>query len=174
MSVGNVETAIRKVIELVREWDAAGETDWREDHTRYAVIDPIIRALGWDTGDPKVCHPEFPRPFPRRVDYALFAAAEVDAIVNGVVVPDVIIESKALKAELDGGVSQLRSYASASPRMDEGFAVLTNGDEWRIYNLSHRGSFGGKLVVEPVNILTAAPGDSAGVLHHWLGRSEFG
>ena len=146
MSDSSVENTIRKVREVVDQWRAAGEADWREDHTRYAVIDPIIRALGWYTADPMVCHPEFPRPFPRRVDYALFAAADIDAIVNALVVPDVIIESKALRVELDGGVSQLRSYTSTSPRMLEGFAVLSNGNEWRIYDVSRRGRFVGKEV----------------------------
>ena len=31
---------------------------WREDHTRYGVIDPIIQALGWNTADRKECHPD--------------------------------------------------------------------------------------------------------------------
>lgn len=52
-------------------------------------LDLIIRSLRWDNADPKVCHPEFPRPFPRRVYYALLAAADVDSMVNGLVVPDV-------------------------------------------------------------------------------------
>ena len=173
MSVSAVDSAIRKIREVVGVWAAAGETDWREDHTRYAVIDPIILALGWDTADPKVCHPEFPRPFPKRVDYALFAGADVDAIVNGLVVPDVIIESKALRAELDGGVSQLRSYASASPRMYEGFAVLTNGNEWRIYDVSRSGRFA-KKEVERVDILTDDVRGSARVLNRLLGRGGFG
>lgn len=173
MSVSAADTAIRKVREVVDEWYAVGETEWREDHTRYAVIDPILWALGWDTADPKVCHPEFPRPFPRRVDYALFAAADVDSIANGLVVPSVIIESKALRTDLDGGVSQLRSYASTSPRMQEGVAVLTNGNEWRIYDVSRRGRFAGKEV-ERVDILTGSRRASAQMLNQWLGRSGFG
>ena len=168
-----MDSAIRKIRKVIKEWNAAGEADWREDHTRYAVIDPIILALGWDTADPKVCHPEFPRPFPRRVDYALFAGADVDAIVKGLVVPDVIIESKTLRTDLDDGVSQLRSYASTSPRMQEGFAVLTNGDEWRIYDVSRSGRFPSKEV-ERVNILTGDVRSSAEVLDQRLGRSGFG
>ena len=73
MSVSAVDTAIRKIREVVREWDEVELRYWREDHTRYGVIDPIIRALGRDTGDPKECHPEYPRPYLEgRVDYALF------------------------------------------------------------------------------------------------------
>jgi predicted type IV restriction endonuclease len=29
--------------------------------TRYALVDPILRALGWDTEDPEQVVPEFPR-----------------------------------------------------------------------------------------------------------------
>lgn len=173
MGIRKVDAAIRKIRDVVKEWASAGETDWREDHTRYAVIDPIILALGWDTADPKVCHPEFPRPFPKRVDYALFSGADVDAIVSGLVVPDVIIESKALRTELDDGVSQLRSYASTSPRMQEGFAVLTNGNEWRIYDVSRSGRFA-KKEVGRVHILTGDVRVSARVLDQRLGRSGFG
>ena len=38
-----------------------GLPGWREDLTRYGIIDPTIRALGWDTADPKECHPECKR-----------------------------------------------------------------------------------------------------------------
>ena len=77
MSVSAVEAAIRKIQDIVKEWDDVELDYWREDHTRYGVIDPIIRALGWDTSDPKECHPEYPRSYEsgRRVDYALFGTA---------------------------------------------------------------------------------------------------
>ena len=76
MSVSAVDTAIRKIREVVKEWDAVGLNYWREDHTRYGVIDPIIRELGWDTSDPKECHPEYPRSYQngRRADYAMFGS----------------------------------------------------------------------------------------------------
>ena len=58
MSVSTVAGAIRHARKVVKEWDQAGFTYWREEHTRYAVIDPVITALGWDTSDPRECHPE--------------------------------------------------------------------------------------------------------------------
>ena len=60
MTVRKVKDAISHVRSVVKEWQEIGAT-WEEEHTRYALIDPIIRALDWDTGDPKQCHPEFPR-----------------------------------------------------------------------------------------------------------------
>ena len=53
MSVATVEEAIREINRRISEWKEVGFPDWREDQTRYGIIDPIIRALGWDTADPK-------------------------------------------------------------------------------------------------------------------------
>ena len=175
MSVSAVDTAIQKIREVVKEWDAVGLNYWREDHTRYGVIDPIIRELGWDTSDPKECHPEYPHSYQngRRADYAMFGIPDVQAIGNNAVPPDIIIESKPLWAELDGAVPQLRRYAQASPRIQSGVAVLTNGNQWWIYDLSLRGSFTSKRVVQ-VDIITDDPQAAAQILHQWLGRSKFG
>ena len=145
-----------------------------EEHTKYAVVDPIIRALGWDTVDPKVCHPEYPRPFPTgRVDYALFAASDVTDIVNDGVLTDAIIESKYLGALLEESVSRLQRYAEAESPMESGVAVLTDGGKWWIYDLSLPGSFTSKLV-ERVDILTGSRRASAQALNQWLSRSGFG
>ena len=45
MTIIAVETAIQKIREMVKEWDDVELNYWREDQTRYALIDPIIRAL---------------------------------------------------------------------------------------------------------------------------------
>ena len=165
----------RKFVRWSRNGDAVDLNYWREDHTRYGVIDPIIRELGWDTSDPKECHPEYPRSYQngRRADYAMFGTTDVQAIGNNAVPPDIVIESKPLRAELDGAVPQLRRYAQASPRMQSGVAVLTNGNQWWIYDLSLRGSFTSKRV-EQVDIITDDPQAAAQILHQWLGRSKFG
>ena len=46
MSIKSVEEAIRHSRVVVDEWKEAGFTEGREEHTRYAIIDPVIRALG--------------------------------------------------------------------------------------------------------------------------------
>ena len=46
MSINAVEAAIWKIRDVVREWDDVKLNYWREDHTRYGVIDPIIRGVG--------------------------------------------------------------------------------------------------------------------------------
>lgn len=54
----SIEDVIQSIRTVVAERDAIGMDRWREGHTRYGVIDPIIRALGWNTADPKECHPD--------------------------------------------------------------------------------------------------------------------
>ena len=57
MTVNTVTTAIRHAHQVIGEWEEAGRyldgVQWREDHTRYALIDPILRALGWKTYEPR-------------------------------------------------------------------------------------------------------------------------
>lgn len=174
MSVSAVDATIRSIREVVKEWDDADLPAWLEFHTRYGVIDPIIRALGWDTADPKECHPEYPRPYQEgRVDYALFGTPDVESIGNNSIPPDVVIESKALREPLDDDAPQLRRYVEAEPRMRTGVAVLTNGNEWWVYDLTKRGSFERKLV-ERVNILAGNRRSHAGFLNQWLDRGGFG
>ena len=71
--------------------------------------------------------------------------------------PAVIVECKAFSNELVGNDwEQLNRYACASPRMNDGVAVLSNGGEWRLY--VPRGS--GDLPREPactVGILSGGP-----------------
>ena len=141
MTIIAVETAIQKIREMVKEWDDVELNHWREDQTRYALIDPIIRALDWDTSDPKECHPEYPRLYPEgRSDYCLFGTPDVDAIGNNSVPPDVIIESKAFRTPLDEVVAQLQSYVEDEPVMRNGVGVITDGGDWWIYDVSKRGS----------------------------------
>lgn len=164
----SIEDTIQNIREVVAEWDAAGMDSWLENHTRYGVIDPIIRALGWNIADPKECHPEYPRPFPSGlVDYAFFHGLSADDIGSGQTPPVMIIESKALREDLADHVEQLKNYVAASPVMRDGVAVLTNGNEWWIYDLEQSGSFDAKLVCS-IDIISGKPRESARLLHRWL------
>jgi hypothetical protein len=179
MSISTVEAAIRHARTMITEWEEEGFGfgDWLEVHTRYAVIDPVITALGWDTSDPKECHPEYPRygdgETRARVDYALFGEPNLVAIGNYEVAPDVIIEAKSVGVELEEHVEQLEGYAEAAHRMRNGVAVLTNGREWWLYDLDRRGSFHGKRLA-PINALEDNLRESARTLNAWLDRRRFG
>jgi hypothetical protein len=170
MTVRELEKAIGKVQTVVQEWDDLGAT-WREDHTRYAIIDPIIRALGWNTADPKECHPEFPRgrTSTQRVDYALFAQATAQEIYEGYLLPDIIIEAKSLREDLEEAVAQLRQYVRSAPQIKEGYGVLTNGCCWWIYDLSKAGRFTDTRF-EVIDILHGQVDDTAKRLDEHLGR----
>ena len=85
MHVTTIQEAIEGVIATIEEWGGVERLEWREDQTRYAIIDPILRALGWDTADRKVCYPEWQsKGSKRRVDYALFPSSTTyDSLTRG-------------------------------------------------------------------------------------------
>ena len=181
MSIRSVESTIRHVRAVVKEWDEAGfgYDNWREEHTRYAIIDPLVSALGWNTADPKECHPEYWRFGDKsasgragRVDYALFHTGDLEAIGNGSVPPNIIIEAKALNVGLDAHVDQLREYVEAEPYMTKGVAVLTNGQEWWLYDVSRRDSFPRKRA-DTVNVMEDSLRETARSLNECLDRRRF-
>ena len=178
MSIKSVVEAIQHSRGVEGEWREAGLKEWREEHTRYAIIDPVIRALGWNICDPKECHPEYWRfgdgEAAERVDYALFSKPCLIAIGNGEVSPDIIIEAKRLYLGLEEHVEQLQRYALAEPPMTgRGLAVLTNGGVWWLYDLSNAGGFPSESV-ERVDILNGNQLMAAQTLNKWLDRKQFG
>ena len=168
MSVRAVEGVILDIRDTVEEWNRAELGRWREVDTRLFFVDPVIRALGWNTADPKECRPEYFRGG-GAVDYALFAVPDLEGIGQFAVTPELIIECKPLGTTLDLHVPQLRGYVTAAPRMWEGVAVLTDGWEWWIYDVSLEGRFASKRV-EQVDILSGSRRASARLLNEWLGK----
>ena len=173
MTISSVEAAIRQARAVISEWEEAGfgMDSWGEEQTRYAVIDPIISALGWKTCDPRECLPEYWRvrddEASGRVDYALFSKQSLADIGNGLVAPDIIIVSKSLNVELDDThLRQLPEYREAEPRMRTGFAVLTHGREWWIFENSRRS-------LHRAYILVGDPKVEARILSRYLARGKF-
>ncbi|MBT9394566.1 hypothetical protein KLP40_15450 [Hymenobacter sp. NST-14] len=101
-----------------------------EAATRAALIDPVLRALGWDTANVQVVEPEKTLGGDLRVDYLLRDAAGQ---------PRLVIEAKCLDASLDkhGYVSKILGYAL-------GFKVqtvfITDGLHWHCYSNLHQGN----------------------------------
>ena len=173
MHILAIRDAIKAVISTIEEWDGVGG-QWREDQTRYAIIDPILRALGWDTADPKVCHPEWQAKDSKgRVDYALFPRSTTYDFAHREAIPAVIIECKSFRAELwEDPSHQLQAYVDAEPRMTEGMAVLTNGDKWLFYMLGD----GHRLYdIEPyaVDLTHYAPDFIAKKFNELMGRQNW-
>ena len=96
-----------------------------ELRTRYALIDPLLQELGWDTSDPAEVIVE-ESSGNGRADYLLFA--------NGN--PIMVVEAKRLGLGVADGRQQAMNYAMDPSRSARYFAV-TDGSEWEIYDL-HR------------------------------------
>jgi predicted type IV restriction endonuclease len=90
-----------------------------EAAVREGIVVPILRALGWDTFDPRQVHPERPNAVGPS-DYAL---------LNRAGRPVVLIEVKAVGRSLDGD-RQLFGYCF---EVGVPIAVLTDGRGWSFY-----------------------------------------
>ncbi len=93
--------------------------------TRYALIDPLLRELGWNISDPTMVIPEY-RSGTGKPDYALFADGRLRLVV----------EAKKLWAPLGNSVlSQVTAY---SQRSGSTYFAATNGAHWKVYRTSSR------------------------------------
>lgn len=92
--------------------------------TRYALIDPLLRELGWDTEDPDMVMPEFSVDIygggRARPDYALIHAGK----------QMIVVEAKKLGGNFQEGVSQ---GVTASVNAGIRYFVATDGNRWEIY-----------------------------------------
>src|SRR5215211_4263424 len=95
-----------------------------EQNTKAALIDPLLAALGWDVEDIDEVSREYRRkPQDNPVDYALFMLRS----------PRLFVEAKGLEKDLSDRkwISQVLGYATV---VGVEWCVLTNGDEYRLYN----------------------------------------
>lgn len=90
--------------------------------TRYALIDPLLRELGWDTANPDLVTPEY-TVSGKRADYALLESGNVV----------VFLEAKRLEENLSNHRSQVVAYAS---ELGIRYPALTNGNDWEVYDNS--------------------------------------
>ena len=92
-----------------------------ETLTRYALIDPLLRALDWQLDDPSIVVPEEKINNKLTADYSFG-----DKIM--------ILEAKSLSTILENYVEKLKLYMSNSNHMSV-YGVLTNGSQWKTYHL---------------------------------------
>jgi len=95
-----------------------------EQDTKAILIEPVLAALGWELGDLDDVRREYRRKAQDNpVDYALLVFGR----------PLLFIEAKALGAALSHRrcASQVLAYASI---VGVGWCLLTDGDEYRLYN----------------------------------------
>ena len=115
----------------------------RETRTRMALIDPLLKVLGWDTSDPALVIPEFSFKNQKRgsknqerADYAL-----LDSANN----PVFVLEAKKLYEPLDNHTGQMAGYA-----FNDGipYAGLTDGNHWKMYDVFKRRPLEERLVLD--------------------------
>lgn len=101
-----------------------GKSSINEQNTKSTLIQPLLRALGWDVEDCDEVHLEYKQKGKDKpVDYAMLLLRS----------PCLFFEAKALGQSLDDRkwASQIMGYASVAGVQ---WVVLTDGDEYRIYN----------------------------------------
>lgn len=124
------------VVELERRIaDEGAALRQSEALTRYALVDPLLRALGWDTADAKSVVPEY-RSAAGVADYALFNDSGQP--------PALIIEAKKLGEPLDDIVA-LQSLCNIAGTP---YFALTDGRVWKIYATFEQAPLADRLIVE--------------------------
>ncbi len=133
--------AIEQVKGRIRQHEAQLRAN--EMLTRYALIDPILRALGWDTEDPEQVVPELSTP-QGRPDYGLLWEGKTL----------VMVEAKPLGSDMDKARREGFRYCWEN-RVP--YFMVTNGDVWELHDLSE---MGGKQIFR-VQLSQDNPGDVA-------------
>ncbi len=114
-----------QTIETLQERIAkhAAELGRNEIRTRTVLIDPLLKALGWDVADPSVVSVEF-EAGNGRADYGLLRGSNAP--------PVVLVEAKKLNEPLSSHVGQLLTYA-----LERGvpYGCLTDGNKWEVYDV---------------------------------------
>jgi hypothetical protein len=101
-----------------------GSKGLNEQNTKATLIEPVLRALGWDVEDIEEVVREYRRSSKDKpVDYGLLALR----------MPKLFVEAKGLGENLDDRrwANQIMGYAAVA---GVAWIVLTDGDEYRIYN----------------------------------------
>jgi len=134
-----------RVIEQVRARieKHRAELQKSEALTRYVLIDPILRALGWETEDPDQVRPEFPTET-GTPDYALKQGGK----------PQIMIEAKRLGSDLEEARRKGFQYCFENKVR---FYAITDGVIWRVWDLG--AEIGGKELIG-LDILKDPPGEA--------------
>lgn len=139
----NTYDVIRRLRSRAQDHYEYLSTGERETRTKYALIDPILRSLGWSTEDPNQVKLEYgvdPSPEDgRRVDYALFQNRDAPK-------PYILIEAKGFGNIENAEMLQdnLREKQSIQDEMWNSFSVLGSFDDSQmVAEYEHGGMFPG-------------------------------
>jgi len=128
----NLVIELRNRIEKYRELLSANEA-----LTRYVLIDPVLRALGWDTENPDIVRPE-EKQGGGIPDYVLYHNGE----------KLIALEAKRLGTKLDE--KEALDYGfNYSWKNKIPYFIITDGNIWKVYDVRE---MGGNLILE-INLL---------------------
>lgn len=121
---------------------ALRQSEWL---TRYALIDPLLRELGWDTADPALVIPEY-QSGNGRADYALFGSDN----------PEMMVEAKKLGDDLQDK-ARTQGIQYCIEKGTKHFTV-TDGCRWEIYETHRPVPIDEKRVVE-LDLISQSPSE---------------
>ncbi len=125
----NIDTLVRVIEELQDRIKSHTKIRFNETRTRDDLINPLLRALGWE--GPSVITSEYSitRGFrPKKADYALHEPGRTKH-------PVAFIEAKRMSTDLTGDHLQ-QAIGYARSRKSVKYIGLTNGDQWLFYDVS--------------------------------------
>lgn len=179
MSIREVEAAIHQVQPRIFEYDPGPRRDLNpnapannhEASTRYLIIDPILRGLGWDLSDPDDCVVEYKvvPGYQWAVDYAL---------LDDRCRPVVLVEAKRIDGYSDDEKSLEQLYGYMLEVETAKVIVSTNGQYWDIETRDERYPRDDRRgwVVEderPLGLHWWDAEETAQRLHRYLDRSKY-
>ncbi|WP_210519135.1 hypothetical protein [Hymenobacter terricola] len=154
--------SVHEVIQQIRANASANASLFRNNEaaTRAALIDPILRALGWDTANVRMVEPERMVANKQSLDYVL---KDTQGNIRSVV------EAKKLGESLDklGHVGALIGYAFSLKPTN---FFITDGLNWHYYSPAHSS-------YEPVATLNLQEADTVAAalqLVQWLDAAQSG
>ena len=107
-----------------RKTEYAEELSKSESLTRYVLVDPLLRALGWDTADPAQVKTEYSLG-KWKADYVLMGETDSQ--------PVAVIEAKKLNHDLEESTTlQVIQYAMLGGIP---YALLTDGSAWQLFDV---------------------------------------
>ncbi len=119
-----------------------------ETAVRQVLIDPLLLVLGWDISDPNQVWLEYPTGV-GQADYVLVSNNK----------PVAVIEAKSLcnSPLTDKLINQALDYANAlSSKYGTKYMVITNGGEWRMYNVAQQPTILMSFLITQTPVLESA------------------
>jgi len=113
-----------------------------EELTRYVLVDPFLKALGWDTSNPEKVWVDYRlgKGKRRRVDYALFHKEQVIAFVEAE-----HWGACSQMGQLQNTLLQLIGYCNLTGVL---LGILTDGGCWLVYDVHKPAPVEGKELLE--------------------------